>query len=231
MNAPRLDSLVRSLGEAPSRRGLLTGLSATALALAATRLPIAVDAKKAKKQKHKKKKHKKQPATPQTTPETPATPVTNADAVCPGPTNDAYAIGGVDWRLAQTFTALTSGSLVRAELLLSEPAGSLGDYVLRIAPADGAGIPTNIILAETAVLDINVPNGKSTVSFTFAAPASVVAGNSYALVLTRPGADKLVWLGHIGDSCTGTTYLSESQFGEFVAVGNIDLIFQTFVNS
>ena len=231
MNAPRLDSLVRSLGEAPSRRGLLTGLSATALALAATRLPIAVEAKKAKKQKHKKKKHKKQPATPQTTPQTPATPVTKADAVCPGPTNDAYAIGGVDWRLAQTFTALTSGSLVKAELLLSEPAGSLGDYVLRIAPADGAGIPTNIILAETTVLDINVPNGKSTVSFTFANPASVVAGNSYALVLTRPGSDKLVWLGHIGDSCTGTTYLSESQFGEFVAVGNIDLIFQTFVNS
>jgi len=205
---------------------LLTGLSATALALAATRLPIAVEAKKAKK-KHKKKKHKKQSATPQT----PATPVTKADAVCPGPTNDAYAIGGVDWRLAQTFTALTSGSLVKAELLLSEPAGSLGDYVLRIAPADGAGIPTNIILAETAVLDIDVPNGKSTVSFTFANPASVVAGNSYALVLTRPGSDKLVWLGHIGDSCTGTTYLSESQFGEFVAVGNIDLIFQTFVNS
>jgi hypothetical protein len=227
MNAPRLDSLVRSLGEAPSRRGLLTGLSATALALAATRLPIAVEAKKAKKKKHKKKKHKKQSATPQT----PATPVTKADAVCPGPTNDAYAIGGVDWRLAQTFTALTSGSLVKAELLLSEPAGSLGDYVLRIAPADGAGIPTNIILAETAVLDIDVPNGKSTVSFTFANPASVVAGNSYALVLTRAGSDKLVWLGHIGNSCTGTTYFSESQFGQFVAVGNIDLIFETFVNS
>jgi hypothetical protein len=190
--------------------------------LAATRLPIDAEAKK--KKKHKKKKHKKQPATPQT-------PVTKADAVCPAPTNDAYAIGGVDWRLVQTFTALASGSLVKAELLLSEPAGSLGDYVLRIAPTDGAGIPTNIILAETAVLDIDVPNGKSTVSFTFAAPASVVAGNSYALVLTRPGSDKLVWLGHIGDSCLGTTYFSESQFGPFFPVGNIDLIFQTFVSS
>jgi hypothetical protein len=222
MNATRLDSIVRSLGEAPSRRGLLGGLSATALVLAATRLPIDAEAKK--KKKHKKKKHKKQPATPQT-------PVTKADAVCPAPTNDAYAIGGVDWRLVQTFTALASGSLVKAELLLSEPAGSLGDYVLRIAPTDGAGIPTNIILAETAVLDIDVPNGKSTVSFTFAAPASVVAGNSYALVLTRPGSDKLVWLGHIGDSCLGTTYFSESQFGPFFPVGNIDLIFQTFVSS
>jgi len=222
MNVSRLDSLVRSLGEAPTRRGLLGGISATALVLAATRLPIEAEAKKHKK--HKKKKHKKQPATPQA-------PTIKSDAVCPGPTNDAYAIGGVDWRLAQTFTALTSGSLIKAELLLSEPAGSLGDYVLRIAPADGAGIPTNIILAETVVPDINVPNGKSTVSFTFANPASVVAGNSYALVLTRSGSDKLVWLGHIGNSCTGTTYFSESQFGQFVAVGNIDLIFETFVSS
>ena len=223
MDIQRLGQLPGSPSARPSRRSLFAGLTGGLLMA----LPLALgteDAAAKKKGKKHKKKHKKQPATPQA-------PTIKSDAVCPGPTNDAYAIGGVDWRLAQTFTALTSGSLVKAELLLSEPAGSLGDYVLRIAPADGAGIPTNIILAETAVLDINVPNGKSTVSFTFANPASVVAGNSYALVLTRPGSDKLVWLGHIGNSCAGTTYFSESQFGQFVAVGNIDLIFETFVNS
>jgi len=231
MNAPRLDSLVSSLTEASSRRRLISGASATALALAAARFAGNVEAKK-KGKKKKKKKNKKPSTTPQPqTPVTPATPVTKADAVCPEPTNDAYAIGGVDWRLAQTFTALTSGALVKADLLLSEPMGSLGDYVLRIAPADGAGVPTNIILAETAVLDISVPTGKSTVSFSFASPASVVAGNSYALVLTRPGSDKLVWLGHIGNSCSGTTYFSDSQNGPFVPVGNLDLIFQTFVSS
>ena len=214
MNAPRLDSLVRSLGETPSRRGLLGGLSATALALAVTRLPIDAEANKAKKHKKKKNKHQ-----------------LKVDAVCSGPSNDAFGFGGVNWRMAQTFTAIESGPLVRAELLLSEPAGSLGDYVLRLAPVDGAGVPTNGILAETSLADINVPNGQSTVRFSFAAPASVVAGTSYALVLARPGSDKLVWLGQTGNNCTGTAYFSDVLNRPFVVLGNIDFIFRTFITS
>jgi hypothetical protein len=194
---------------------LLTGLSATALALAATRLPIDVQAKKHKKQKqkHKKKKHIK------------------ADAICTGPANDAFAITALNGRLSQTFTALKSGKLVKAQLLLSEPAGSLGSYVLRLAPVDGAGVPTNGVLAEAAVSDANVPTGQSTVSFTFATPASIVAGTTYALVVTRPGSDKLVWLGQTGNNCTGTAYFSDSQIAQFVVLGNLDFNFQTFVSS
>src|SRR5215211_8706147 len=156
MNVSRLDSLVRSLGEAPTRRGLLGGISATALVLATTRLPIEAEAKKHKK--HKKKKHKKQPATP----------VTKADATCVGPATDGISIADVNARLAQTFTAIASGPLVKAEVRVIEPPGTLGDYILRLSPVDGAGVPTNIVLAETPLLDVNVPNGQSTATFTFA---------------------------------------------------------------
>lgn len=224
METNRFEAVVRSFSDTSSRRWLLRGASVTALALAASQLPLVAEARKKGK---KRKKHKKPaPGSP-----APTAPQIAADAFCPSPSDDAAAIPAVDARLAQTFIALASGSLVRAELLLSEPIGSLGDYVLRVNPTDAAGVPTNIVLAESLVPDVAVPSGKSTVEFTFASPASVVAGNRYALVLTRPGSDKLIWLGHMGDSCEGTTYFSPSSDGAFVPLGNIDLIFATFVSS
>jgi hypothetical protein len=223
MEINRFDAIVRSFTAKSSRRGLLRGASVTALTLAATQLPLAAEAKK-KGKKHKK--HNKPSPTP-----TPAMPQTAADAVCPGPSDDAAATPAVDARLAQTFLALASGPLVRAELRLSKPIGSLGDYILRISPTDGAGVPTNIVLAESLVPDVAVPTGVSTVEFTFASPASGVAGTRYALVVTRPGSDKLIWLGHMGNSCEGTTYFSPSINGAFVPLGNIDLIFANFVSN
>jgi hypothetical protein len=221
MEVNRFDSVVRSFTTTSSRRGLLRGASVTALMLAATQLPLAAEAKK-KGKKHKK--HNKPSPTP-------GMPQIAADAVCPGPSDDAFATPAIDARLSQTFIALGSGPLVRAELRLSKPIGSLGDYVLRISPTDAAGVPTNIVLAESLVPDVAVPTGVSTVEFTFASPASVVAGTRYALVATRPGSDKLVWLGHMGNSCEGTTYFSPSTNGAFIPLGNIDLIFANFVSS
>jgi hypothetical protein len=233
VDATRIDALVRSLSAPSSRRGLLRGASATALALAATRLPADTEAKK--KKKGKKKKNRKQDSTnqpPISPPSTPATaPYTKTDAVCPGPSNDAFGIVDLNARLAQTFTAIASGPLVSAELRLTEPAGSTGDYVLRLSPIDAAGIPTNTVLAETQVADGNVPNGQSTVTFDFANPASVEAGVSYALVVTRPGSNQLVWVGQTGNACTGTAFMSPSQDAAFIAVGNIDFTFTTYVTS
>jgi hypothetical protein len=208
MNDSRLNALVRSVRETSSRRRFLGGASATVLALAAARVSSDVEAKKKKRKKK-----------------------VRADAVCPGPTDDAFGIIDEGSRLAATFTAKRSGKLVRAELLLSEPAGSLGDYILRISPVDGAGNPTNIVLAESALLDIEVPTGQSTVSFSFGSPASVQAGTDYALVVTRPGSDKLVWNGQNGNPCTGTSFISPSQNAAFIAVGAIDFAFKTFVKS
>jgi hypothetical protein len=227
VESTRIESLVRSLTESSSRRGLLRGASVTALALAAMRLPLDAEAKNKKKGKKKKKKKKTQPVTPAP----PPSPVTRADALCPGAANDAVTILDVNARIAQTFTAIASGPLVRAEVRVIKPPATLGDFILRLAPVDGSGVPTNIVLAETPLLDINVPNGPSTVSFTFANPASVVAGTTYALVLTRSGSDQLAWGGKMGDGCTGTAFLSPSQSAPFAAVGGLDLIFATFVTS
>jgi hypothetical protein len=237
VDVTRIDALVRSLSAPSSRRGLLRGASATALALAATRLPADAEARNKKKKKGKKR-GKKQDSTPQTptspqdpTSPPPYTPVTKTDAVCPGPSDTAFGIIDVNARLAQTFTAIASGPLVRAELRLTEPAGSTGDYVLRLSPIDPAGIPTNVVLAETQVADGNVPNGQSTVTFDFANPASVEAGTSYALVVTRPGSNQLVWVGKTGNACSGTAFMSPSQDAAFIAVGNIDFTFTTYVTS
>jgi hypothetical protein len=210
VNVPRPDAAVRFVSGASSRRRFLGGVSATALALVATRGLSEVEAKK----RHKKRKKK-----------------VRADAICSESINDAFGIVDVNSRLAQTFTAIASGKLVRAELRLTEPAGSLGDYVLRLSTVNGAGFPTNSVLAAAEVLDLDVPSGQSTVTFTFDSPASVVAGTDYALVLTRPGADELVWAGHTGNSCDGTAFLSPTQNDPFVAVGNIDFVFKTFVKS
>lgn len=51
MDASRFDYLTRSLTDMPSRRGLLRGLSAAALGLAAIRIPDGVGAKKKRKKK------------------------------------------------------------------------------------------------------------------------------------------------------------------------------------
>jgi hypothetical protein len=66
--------------------------------------------------------------------------------------------------------------------------GKDGDYVLRLSPLDGSGVPTNTVLVETAAADATVPLGESMVSFSFAAPFFVAAGTQYALVLTQRGA-------------------------------------------
>jgi hypothetical protein len=161
----------------------------------------------------------------------PPAPSTKIDAVCPGPVNDAFGIIDVSARLAQTFSAIASGPLVKAELRLIKAPASAGNYVLRLSPLDGAGVPTNIVLAEATVADASVPDGQSTVTFSFASPAAVAVGTSYALVVTRPGSDKLAWAGQTGNSCAGTAYMSPSPAGAFVAVGNIDLNFTTYVTS
>jgi hypothetical protein len=132
-------------------------------------------------------------------------------------------------RLAQTFTALGSGPLVRADLLIVRQLGEDGDYVLRLSPLDGAGVPTNTV-AETAVADATVPLGASIVSFFFATPFSVVAGTEYAVVLTRPEGIRFEWRFNSGDACPGTSFVSLDQTGQFSALTG-DFIFTTFVSA
>ena len=203
-----------------SRRGVLAVLSGGAFA--SHRLAFGDDEAEARKRRNKKKRKRKN-----------RKPKVRADVVCPGPADDGgLTIGFPNVRLGQTFVARSSGSLVKAELLIEESPGASGDYVLHLATVDAFGVPTNDVLATASVANPRVPEGQSTVTFTFARPAAVVANTQYALILFRPDSDSLFWRGHFGDTCGGRTFDSASLTAPFNARNlELDLIFTTFLRS
>ncbi len=222
MNSTDLSLLLRSLSGGASRRQFIAALSggvvpAASFGLAFDDAEAGKHGNRKKKRRNRKRKNRKNRT------------VERADATCNAA--DEGFISGLDGsRLAQTFIAAASGQLVRAELLLEKLAGEDGDYVLRVSPLDGSGVPTNEVLAETSAPNGVVPVGQSIVSFTFRTPFSVVANTEYALVLTVPQGDRFTWDVVFGDRCQGTSFLSGSGTGPFIE-GNGDFIFTTFVKS
>jgi hypothetical protein len=120
-----------------------------------------------------------------------------------------------DQRVAQTFTAQRTGSLERAEIEAIKPGGQGGDWVMQIVAADGAGTPINSVLASATIADASVPNNASRLTTAFAAPASVVAGQQYALLLTRPGAAEFALHDRDDNPCPGQEFFSLSQNGSW----------------
>jgi hypothetical protein len=230
MDRSYLDELLRSLTTAPSRRGLLVALSSGLLVTGS--LALGLDEVAARKNRqHRRKKHrrrKKRNNAQQSSPLLP-TPAITGDATCNAIPNSTNEAAGKN-RLAQTFTALGSGPLVRTDLLLVKQVGEEDDYVLRLSPLDGAGVPTNTVLAETTLASATVPLGESLVRFSFAAPFAVVAGTEYALVLTRPGGDIFEWRFNSGDLCSGQSFVSLDQTGPFFAHSG-DFIFTTLISA
>jgi hypothetical protein len=212
----------QSLTLVASRRGVLAGLSGL---LAASPLALGGDESLARRRRKRRKKRKNKKDKKRA--------VTRADASCPGPSDDLIPITpSGDVRLAQTFSAARSGELVRAELEFVRLDATNGDFVLRLAPVDGAGVPSNTVLAETSVANAAVPEGESPVAFTFADPASVDAGTEYTLVLTRPGGDRFSWAVEAADGCPGQRFSSDDQSAPFeIAGGNRGFVYTTFVRS
>lgn len=155
-------------------------------------------------------------------------------ATCVGPSKDGSGSGSGDGnvRVAQSFTATRSGPLIRTDLEILKGVGTTGDFVLRLSPVDDAGFPTNEVLAEAVVASDDVPEGRSTRTFTFGDPAEVVAGTSYALVLTRPGGGFFIWIGDFNIGCDGLAFFSESQEAPFELLGfELELIFTAVVRT
>src|SRR6266545_2050469 len=108
--------------------------------------------------------------------------------------------------------------------------GSPADWILRINEVDGTGTPTNTVLASVTIPDSTVPMGDSIMSGTFAAPATVAAGQQYALVVARPGSTQLEVGVRAGNDCPGEFFLSQSQTGPFPGpIPNVDMVFTVFV--
>jgi hypothetical protein len=136
---------------------------------------------------------------------------------------------GGDARFAQTFTAQNTGALTAGQIEITK-SGSTGDWVLRLQDVDATGTPTNNLLAAETIPDSSVPTGDSLLTANFATPATVTAGQQYAIVLTRPGATSMAVGGRTGDDCPGAFYSSGSQTGAFgLGSPGLDLIFAVFV--
>jgi hypothetical protein len=142
VHVQRFDTLTRSLTAATPRRSLLAASTAGLLAGG-----IESEAKKKRNRKRKQKNNRKKESGE-----------TRADAICPGPTDNvgvALNVGGN--RAAQTFTALTSGRLVQAELLIAATGTESADLILQLRDIDADGVPTAEVLAETSVASSDVP--------------------------------------------------------------------------
>jgi len=147
------------------------------------------------------------------------------DANCPGPPETGVA--GIT-EAAQTFTAQSTGALTRVQASISDTAANEGDFVLSIRTLDGSGTPTDSTLATTVVPDAAAPTPADTISGTFAAPANVVAGQRYALVISRPG-DSFSALTRAEDPCPGALFVRVSIASPFTEVVGDDLVFAVFV--
>ena len=147
------------------------------------------------------------------------------DANCPGPPNTSVDPDPGD-RDVQTFTAQRTGSLVRGETEISKLGGA-ADWVMQIVTTDGSGIPTNNVLASTTIPNASVPDGDSTIVGSFTSPASVVAGQQFGLLITRPG-ESYTLRDRSDNPCPGQEFFSASG-GPFMAEPIFDFVFAVFV--
>lgn len=221
MHANHFTAFDRVLELAAARRGIFAGILASMLAANLNETVAKRKRRRNQKKRGRRKKRRNQK------------PKTRVDATCPEPAEFSLRDPDGNNRYAQTFTAKSSGPLISAELSISKLAGSPGDYILRLSPVDGSGIPTNEVLAEAIVANADVPDGGGTVPFTFGTPYAVKAGNDYALVLTR-SEGTFGWGARGGDACAGSAFRSPDQtapFTEGVGGNGNDFIFTAFVRS
>jgi hypothetical protein len=110
---------------------------------------------------------------------------------------------------------------------INKAPGSTGDYVMQVHTTDGAGIPTDTVLASTTIPNAPIPSGVSTIAGSFDAPAAVVAGEVYALVLTRSSAFHNVE--RSGNACPGQEFRSGASGPWTPDDSSFDLLFSVFV--
>jgi hypothetical protein len=135
-------------------------------------------------------------------------------------------------RLAETFTALQTGGVTRAQFSIYKQSGSTGDYALDVRTLDGSGLPTENVLASTAISDGSVPNGQSIISGMFSAPASIVAGQRYALAVSRPGGSQIAIEVNQTNPCSDGQLFTSPGSGSAWTItggGNYDARFAVFV--
>jgi hypothetical protein len=221
MDRNRFDAIICNLTDPPSRRDLLRALAGVLASLGGGSLaPHEIEAKK--KRKKQRKRRRRNRASP--------SPVTTADAACHPTTRNSFT--GFR-RYAQSFVALRSGHLSSASFKLNfnHEGATFG---LAIRAFDANGRPSTVLASTTIA---NVPatgdtDPPRTVTGVFAAPATVVAGQIYALAVTDLSSMSYSIQASPDDPCPdGIAFLDPEADGSFLPQPTYDLTFTTFVTA
>jgi hypothetical protein len=131
-------------------------------------------------------------------------------------------------KVAQTFTAIHSGGLDTAQMMVGNPIASTpGDWRLEVATTSG-GLP-GAVVASTTVANTLAPGAEDAIAGTFPSPATVTAGTLYALLVSRPGSSGYEVSEQGGDPCPGQGYYQNMVAGPFVEFPSVDFGFATTV--
>jgi hypothetical protein len=150
-----------------------------------------------------------------------------ADATCDPAGGGSIGTGGNN-RLAEVFTALRTGPLASIDFTTYKDATEApADYVVSINTLDLTGVPTNTVLASQTVANPAGGTGTYPLTASFATPATVTAGDSYAVVFGRPGPSALTLEGS-GDTCPGKLFIAQPD--PFTEQGGFDIRFASFVD-
>jgi hypothetical protein len=236
MDSRTFVALRRSLVAAASRRGVLSGLTGGLLATGIFSLADDAEARRKGNGRNKRNKNKnRNNGKNKNNKNENKKAKTRLDATCSGAGEEEAAHTAGEVRVAQTFTAIRRGELVKATIPVTSELDTETNFVLQLSPLDGEGIPTDEVLAESTTR-IDAPPDVSDLNFVlefdFADPFSVEAGVDYALVLSRPTGFEFVWRADLDNLCGGRVFVSrnpEETFQEFSGV--VDLLFETFVRS
>lgn len=190
MDMNHFDRPLNLLATAPSRRQVLGGVfGALVVGVLGSTAPVSAKGKKGKGKGKKKRRNGQAPLT--------GGPVARPDAFC-------LATGGAfgTSRVSQTFRALRSGQLTSASVVLV--GYDTGAIDMEIWSVNQSNVP-QAILAGTTIAVAAQAEPKQTVTGTFAAPATVVAGLRYALVITPQSGPDVYGVsleGSQGNPCT-----------------------------
>jgi hypothetical protein len=157
-------------------------------------------------------------------------------ASCDPPRAATAIVPGAE-RFAQTFAPRTGGTLTSAEVDVTKPPGSSGDWKVEVVLAERIPIGTNArtVIASATVPDAAVPAGAATIAARFADPATIGPPgfrSEYELVVSRPGASAFGVGYRTGNQCPGHLLRSGSgsaPFAPFIGATN-DLVFRVFAS-
>ncbi|MCU1496625.1 MAG: hypothetical protein JWM47_578 [Acidimicrobiales bacterium] len=152
-------------------------------------------------------------------------PVSQVDQVSPrSGSYGGYSVNEV-FTIGQTFTAGRTGELERIDMYLA-PLSTVSDLQVSIQQLSG-GRPSGVPMASTVLPAATTSPGLTSVMFS--APASVLAGTTYAIVLElAPGDNSGTWSADAGPNGYNGLFANRI-FGNWYDSSGTELFFTTFV--